>query len=147
MSIAIRPLEEADRTRWEVLFNAYIRFYEAHVPPDVIALNWQRLLGREDGFLGLAAADENGRLVGIAHALFHRSTWSPMFYCYLEDLFVDPGARGVGVGRALIEAVYAEADAKGCTRTYWATKSDNATARRLYDGLATLSPFIQYRRG
>jgi GNAT superfamily N-acetyltransferase len=146
MSIVIRPLENADREAWERLFRAYIRFYEAHVADEVIALAWQRLLGHEDGFLALVAAGEGGRLVGLAHALFHRSTWSATCYCYLEDLFVDPAAREHGVGRALIEAVYAEADKRGATRTYWATMGDNATARRLYDGLATLSPFVQYRR-
>jgi GNAT superfamily N-acetyltransferase len=146
MSITIRPLGDADREAWEELFRGYIHFYEAKVPDDVIALAWQRLLKQEDGFLALVAADESGRLVGLAHALFHRSTWSATYYCYLEDLFVDPAARRHGVGRALIEAVYAEADKCGATRTYWATKGDNATARRLYDALATLSPFVQYRR-
>ena len=148
--IMIRPLEDADHEAWEGLFRAYIRFYEAQVPDEVIALAWQRLLKQEDGFLALVATDENGdasgRLVGLAHALFHRSTWSATYYCYLEDLFVDPAARGQGMGRALIEAVYAHADKRGATRTYWATRGDNATARRLYDGLAILSPFVQYRR-
>ena len=146
MSIVIRPLEEADRREWEKLFRPYIRFYEAQVPDSVIALTWQRLLRQEDGFLGLVAAGEGGGLIGLAHALFHRSTWSPTWYCYLEDLFVAVDARHRGAGRALIEAVYAEADKRGATRTYWATKADNTQARRLYDGLATLSPFVQYRR-
>src|SRR5262245_14764979 len=110
MGTTIRALQDSDRDAWEALFRAYIRFYEAQVPDDVIALARQRLLKQEDGFLALVASDENGRLLGLAHALFHRSTWSPTFYCYLEDLFVDPAARGKGVGRALIEAVYAEAD-------------------------------------
>jgi GNAT superfamily N-acetyltransferase len=142
MSIVIRPLEDADHDAWEELFRAYIRFYEAQVPDDVIALAWQRLLAQEDGFLALVAVDDSGRLLGLAHALFHRSTWSATYYCNLEDLFVAPAARGKGVGRALIAAVHAEAD----KRAYWATMGDNATARRLYDGLATLSPFVQYRR-
>jgi len=104
------------------------------------------VLGQEDGFLGLVAADDNGRLTGLAHALFHRSTWSPTFYCYLEDLFVDIDTRRQGVGRALIEATYREADKRGCTRTYWATKADNAAARRIYDRVAKQSGFVQYRR-
>lgn len=145
-NITIRPLEVADHEAWDTLFRAYIRFYAAQVPEEVIALAWQRLLEQQDGFLALVATDENGHLVGLAHALFHRSTWSATWYCYLEDLFVDPAARGRGVGRALIEAVYHEADKRGATRTYWATMGDNATARRLYDELATLSPFVQYRR-
>jgi GNAT superfamily N-acetyltransferase len=146
MPITIRPIEAKDRAAWEALFRAYIRFYAAQVPDDVIALAWQRLLGEEDGFVGLVAEEEGGRLVGLAHMLFHRSTWSPTHYCYLEDLFVDIDTRRSGVGRALIEATYREADKRGATRTYWATMGDNATARRLYDRLATLSPFVQYRR-
>ncbi len=146
MPITIRPLSAADRPQWEALFRAYIRFYKAQVPDDVIALAWTRVLGQEDGFLGLVAEEEGGRLVGLAHVLFHRSTWSPTHYCYLEDLFVDIDTRRHGVGRALIEAVLREADKRGATRTYWATKADNATARRLYDRLAKLSDFVQYRR-
>jgi GNAT superfamily N-acetyltransferase len=150
MSIAgdvkVRPLEASDRAAWEELFRGYIRFYEARVPDEVIELAWQRLVGQEDGFVGLVAVDENDHPIGLAHALFHRSTWSPTTYCYLEDLYVGRDARRHGTGRALIEAVYKEADRRGATRTYWATKADNATARRLYDRLAKLSPFIQYRR-
>ena len=76
----------------------------------------------------------------------HRSTWSPTWYCYLEDLFVDPSHRGRGAGRALIEAVYREADTHHCTRTYWVTEETNATARAMYDRMATKTAFVQYRR-
>jgi GNAT superfamily N-acetyltransferase len=144
--VDIRPLKASDREAWEDLFRGYINFYEAKVPDDVIALTWKRLLGMEDGFLGLVAVDDRDRPIGIAHVLFHPSTWSPTAYCYLEDLFVDRNIRRHGVGRALIKAVYEEADKRGATRTYWATKEDNRTARRLYDRVATLSPFVQYRR-
>ena len=146
MPISIRPLEEKDRTQWEAMFRAYVRFYKAKVPDEVIELTWKRLLGQEDGFLGLVAQEESGRLVGLSNILFHRSTWSPTHYCYLEDLFVDIDTRRSGVGRALIEATYREADKRGATRTYWATKSDNAAARRIYDRLAKPSGFVQYRR-
>jgi len=146
MPITIRPLEEKDRAQWEALFRAYIRFYKEKVPDDVIELAWQRVLQQEDGFLGLVAEEEGDRLVGLAHMLFHRSTWSPTVYCYLEDLFVDIDTRRHGVGRALIEATYREADKRSATRTYWATKADNAAARRIYDRLAKPSGFVQYRR-
>jgi GNAT superfamily N-acetyltransferase len=146
MSIAIRQIEEKDRPQWEALFRAYIRFYKEKVSDEVIDLTWQRILKQEDGFLGLVAEEESGRLVGLVHLLFHRSTWSPTVYCYLEDLFVDIDTRRHGLGRALIEATYREADKRGATRTYWTTKADNATARRLYDRLAKPSGFVQYRR-
>ena len=146
MGITIRPLTAADHDQWEALFRAYIRFYEAHVADDVIAATWERLIKGEDGFLALVAEEDGNRLVGIAHILFHRSTWSPTTYCYLEDLFVDIDTRRRGVGRALIEAVYREADNRGSTRTYWTTKADNARARRIYDRVANQSGFVQYRR-
>ena len=144
--VNIRLLKAADRQAWEALFRGYINFYEAKVPDSVIDMVWQRLLQQEDGMVGLVAVDAADRPIGLAHLLFHRSTWSPTTYCYLEDLFVGRDARHHGIGRALIKATYEEADKRGATRTYWATKEDNRTARRLYDRVASLSPFVQYRR-
>ena len=147
MSIAIRPIAASDFAAWDRLFRAYIAFYEASVPDDVIALTWLRALEGADGLCGLIAVDAAaGDALGFATLVFHRSTWSPTWYCYLEDLFVDAAARGRGIGRALIEATYAEADRRGATRTYWATQAKNAEARRLYDDIGELTEFVQYRR-
>lgn len=146
MPIRVRQVVATDELAWLQLFRAYVTFYEATVTDDVLAATWQRLLTGRDNMLALIAHDEADRPVGIAAIVFHRSTWSPSWYCYLEDLFVAPEARGAGVGRALIEATYAEADRRGATRTYWATQEKNSSARALYDRLATLTDFIQYRR-
>ena len=147
MSVSVRPLEEKDKAAWLRLFKGYIEFYKATLTDEVIEGTWQRLMAREPDFhIALVAADASGQPVGLAHILFHRSTWSPTQYCYLEDLFVDPERRLKGVGRALIEATYREADTRGCTRVYWATQEFNYRARALYDQVATKSPFIQYRR-
>jgi GNAT superfamily N-acetyltransferase len=145
MSVRVRPLEARDRPIWLSLFKGYVEFYKATVPEDVIETLWQRLITGGEGFhQGLVAVDEADRPVGLAHVLLHRSTWTNGWYCYLEDLFVDPAQRKKGIGRTLIEAVYAQA--VGCTRTYWMTQETNATARALYDRVATKSPFVQYRR-
>jgi GNAT superfamily N-acetyltransferase len=147
MSIRVRPLEARDKPIWLALFKGYVEFYQATVSEDVIEILWQRLLQGGEGFhIAFVAVDDADTPVGLAHILFHRSTWSNGFYCYLEDLFVDPARRGRGIGRALIEAVYAEADARQCARTYWMTQETNTTARTLYDRVATKSPFVQYRR-
>lgn len=145
-NVDIRPLREADRDAWDALFRGYINFYEAKVADEVIEQTWRRLICQQDGFWGAVAVDENDHPIGLAHVVFHPSTWSPTTYCYLEDLFVDRGVRRNGVGRALIKAVYEEADRRGATRTYWATKEDNSQARRVYDRVASLSPFVLYRR-
>lgn len=146
MTIRVRPVVAADEAAWLQLFRDYVTFYEATVGEDVLMSTWQRLLAGSDNMMALIALDETGRPVGIATLVFHRSTWSPTWYCYLEDLFVAPDVRGGGVGRALIEATYQEADRRGATRTYWATQEKNAAARALYDRLATLTDFLQYRR-
>ena len=106
---------------------------------------------RRDGFgarryFRTLLARRDGRAIGFALYFFTYSTFLARPTLYLEDLFVDPPLRNTGAGRALIEAVYREADARGCTRTYWVTEEGNATARALYDKLATKAPFVQYRR-
>ena len=147
MSVRVRRLEARDKPTWLGLFKGYIAFYKATVPGEVIEATWIRLVAAPADFhIALVAVDEADMPLGLAHVLFHRSTWSPTWYCYLEDLFVDPSRRKHGAGRALIEATYREADARGCTRTYWATQEFNYTARALYDQMATKSPFVQYRR-
>lgn len=144
--MTVRKIRPEDKTGWLRLFRAYINFYQATVPEDVVQLTWDRVLKEEDGLCGLIALDSANSPRGIATLVFHRSTWSPTWYCYLEDLFVDPLMRRLGIGRALIEATYAEADARGATRTYWVTRTDNGDARRLYDQLANAAGFVMYRR-
>lgn len=147
MSITTRALEPGDRAQWEPLFRGYLTFYKSTLPDDVIDETWARLLSDDLQFhAGICAVNGNGDLVGIAHIIFHRSTWSKTYYCYLEDLFVSPDVRAKGIGRQLIDAVYVAADARACTRTYWATQEFNYRARGLYDQVATKSPFLQYRR-
>jgi GNAT superfamily N-acetyltransferase len=141
----IRPFRPEDRPQWDILWRGYVEFYKSTVPDAVTELTWRRLLDPEAPILGFCA-DENGKLLGLVHYLFHPVTWAAGPRCYLEDLFTAPEARARGVGQALIEAVYAAADARGADQVYWLTQDSNATARRLYDQVATATPFIKYRR-
>lgn len=145
MKPIVRPLAIRDKQRWLGLFQGYIEFYRATVPDSVIEQTFNQLIAAEH-MVGLIAATADDEPVGLAHLVFHASTWSQSVYCYLEDLFVDPARRGTGVARALIETSYACADARNATRTYWATAEDNTAARALYDKIATRAPFVQYRR-
>ena len=144
--MSVRTVIASDYLAWRKLFDAYLVFYETSLNGELIELTWQRLLGQQDGMMALVAVEPSGNVVGIANLVFHRSTWAENFYCYLEDLYVDSASRGTGAGAALVEATGAEALRRGAARTYWATHKDNAAARRLYDRVATLTPFLRYER-
>ena len=139
--IEIVPLADSDRAVWQVLATGYNDFYETVWPPDIYDRVWRRLQAGEGAHALGARLD--GRLVGIAHYLFHTSVWRDDV-CYLQDLFTDETARGQGVARALIDAVAAEARRRGASRYYWQTRQDNARARALYDKVAVFRGFIRY---
>jgi GNAT superfamily N-acetyltransferase len=142
----IRPLAAADFAPWEQLWLAYLRFYRAEVSSEVTAATFRRLSDQTDGMIGLVAVDDQGALVGLAHLVFHPSTWSADPYCYLEDLFVTPAARGTGTAVQLLEAAFAEAHRRGAARTYWETQEFNGPARSLYDKVAHRTSFVVYER-
>ncbi|MBI3675952.1 MAG: GNAT family N-acetyltransferase [Proteobacteria bacterium] len=135
----------SDKEAWLPLWAGYLEFYKSSVAPEVTELTFARLLDSNEPMFALVAELE-GRVVGMTQCVLHRSTWTRGPYLYLNDLFVMPQLRGSGVGRALIEAVYARADELGAERVYWLTHETNTQARALYDHLATRTGFIQYRR-
>ncbi len=135
------PLGAEDRAEWEVLARGYKAFYRDDIPDENYERAWRRLIA-EDGVHGIGART-NGRLVGIAHYLFHPHTWMGDA-CYLQDLFTAPDIRGRGIGRTLIEAVAAAARARGAARYYWLTQDDNLPGRALYDRIARYHGFIRY---
>ncbi len=140
----IRDLAPSDRAQWNPLWAGYLAFYESELAPEISDTTFARFHDPAEPMFALVA-EQDGALVGIVHCVLHRGTWSIGDFCYLEDLFVAPQARGGGVGRALIEAVYARADALQCSRVYWLTHESNP-ARKLYDQVARHLGFIQYRR-
>lgn len=143
---AIRALAPDDRTLWEPMFAAYLRFYRTELPKEQFDLTWQRFHDASEPMHAFGAFDDDGTLVGIVHAIFHRSTWLPGVTCYLQDLYVDDSQRGRGTGEALIERIADLARQHKAGRLYWLTHDDNVTARRLYDRVAENHGFIQYRK-
>lgn len=141
----IRDLKTDDRPAWENLWAGYLEFYQQPMDAVVTEVTWSRLNDPKEPLFALVAEDSRG-LIGMAHCVLHRGTWTLGDFCYLEDLFVAPGARNTGIGRALIEAVYARADELKCERVYWLTHETNVDAQKLYDKVARRSGFIQYRR-
>lgn len=145
----VRPVAPADFAQWLPLWDGYNAFYgrlgPSALPAEITWATWLRFLDAGEPVHALVAEAE-GRLVGLAHYLFHRSTIRIEPVCYLQDLYTAESARGRGVGRTLIAAVAERARAAGTTRLYWQTHESNHTARRLYDAVGERSGFIVYRR-
>ena len=145
----IRPLRQSDRADWTPLWDGYNAFYRRSGPtalPHIVTdTTWSRFFDAYEPVHALVA-ERKGRLIGLVHYLFHRSTTMIGPTCYLQDLFTDPSCRGQGVGRALIEAVYERAREGGAERVYWLTQHGNSKARALYDKVADEPGFVVYRK-
>jgi GNAT superfamily N-acetyltransferase len=145
----VRPVVRADFDQWLPLWDGYNAFYGRHgataLPREITQMTWTRFFDAYEPVHALVA-ERDGRLVGLVHYLFHRSTTMFGATCYLQDLFTDPALRGKGVGKALIERVYERAKTAGATRVYWHTHETNKTAMRLYDQVATHTGFVMYRQ-
>jgi GNAT superfamily N-acetyltransferase len=139
----VRLVAPTDLDQWEALWEGYNTFYERTVPPEITRTTWSRFFDASEPVHALVA-EKDGRLVGLVHYLFHRSTSLIGPTCYLQDLFTAEAARGQGVGRALIEAVYERAKAAGSPLVYWQTHETNVTAMVLYDKVAERSGFLVY---
>jgi GNAT superfamily N-acetyltransferase len=146
---SVRPVAREDYDRWLPLWDGYNAFYgrsgATALDPAITTTTWQRFFDADEPVHALVA-EQDGELIGLTHYLFHRSTTAIAPTCYLQDLFTSSAARGRGVGRALIEAVYARAQAAGSPRVYWQTHETNATAMRLYDQVADRSGFLVYSK-
>jgi GNAT superfamily N-acetyltransferase len=145
--LVIRPPVGADHATWLPLWQGYNAFYgregSTALDPRITETTWQRFLDPAEPVFALVA-ERHGLLIGLVHFLYHRSTTRIELTCYLQDLFTGPAARGQGIGRRLIEAVYTTAREAGIHRIYWQTHHTNAAGRRLYDTVAKHQGFIVY---
>jgi GNAT superfamily N-acetyltransferase len=144
-ALIVRSVAPADFAQWSPLWEGYNSFYERVVPTEVTAMTWSRFFDAYEPVHAMVA-EKDGQLLGLVHYLFHRNTAMIAPTCYLQDLFTNAAARGKGVGRALIEAVYQRAKAAGSPRVYWMTHETNLPAMKLYDKIAERSGFVQYRK-
>ena len=146
--ILIRPIQQSDFPQWRSLWDGYNAFYgrsgSTALPDATTHITWSRFFDAKEPMHALVA-EQAGQLLGLVHFIFHRSTISIAPTCYLQDLFTSSAARGKGIGRALILAVYEHAKAAGSARVYWQTHETNAVAMKLYDQLAEKSGFLVYR--
>lgn len=141
----VRPATLADHAAWLPLWRGYQAFYQVDLPTTTTETTWARLLDPQEP-MHLALAELAGAVVGMVHFIEHRSCWSPLNSLYLQDLFTAPEVRGRGVGRALIEHVYAQAPLLGAGKVHWLTHESNGDAMLLYDRIAEKPGFVQYRK-
>lgn len=141
----VRPARPDDFAQWLPLWKGYQDFYRVNIPAAVTELTWRRFHDPAEPMY-CAVVELDGKLAGLVHYLFHRSCWTARDYCYLQDLFTSVEARGKGVGRTLIEHVYAKAADAKAARVYWLTQENNRQAMLLYDRIAEKSGFLQYRK-
>jgi GNAT superfamily N-acetyltransferase len=145
--LVIRPIDPTDLAGWRPLWDGYNAFYgrsgATALPESITQVTWDRFFDPTEPVHALVA-ETSGRIVGLAHYIFHRSTTRLHDVCYLQDLFTAPDRRGLGVGRQLIEGVYDKARAAGSSRVYWQTQATNAAGRALYDKVARHAGFIVY---
>lgn len=147
--LIVRPAMRADYEKWLPLWDGYNAFYgrsdDTALAPEITAATWERFFDPYEPMFALVA-ERDGALLGLTHYLLHRSTTSLLPSLYLQDLFTSAEARGQGVGRALIEAVYRAARERSLPRVYWLTHETNETAMALYDPIAEKSGFLVYRK-
>ncbi len=144
MSVTLRKLQDGDYEQWYPLWQGYLTFYKSEVADDVSRVTYDRIIDPDGDIYGIAAVDDDGRMVGFVTYLFHPFTWSIGPRCYLGDLFTSEDARGKGVARSLIDAVHQAAKEHGAEQVYWLTQEFNYTGRILYDKVAERTPFIKY---
>jgi GNAT superfamily N-acetyltransferase len=144
VTITVRAVEQSDFETWLPLWRGYNASGATVLPDEITRRTWARFF---DGYEPVHAlvAEDKGRLVGLTHYLFHRSTSVIGPVCYLQDLFTAEDSRGRGVARALITAVYDSAARAGAERVYWHTHETNTTGLRLYDRIAERSDLVVYR--
>ena len=142
--LQIRDLTPGDERDWRALWAEYLRFYRVDLPPDVTGHTWRRLLSPASELNGRVAT-AGGVLAGFAHSLLHESSWSVSRVCYLEDLYVAPACRGMGIGRALIGDLIDRGCSAGWSAVYWHTQRSNTDAARLYDRIVPADDFVRYK--
>jgi ribosomal protein S18 acetylase RimI-like enzyme len=140
----IRDLNEADEPAWRRLWAGYLDFYQAELTDEQTNLTWRRLMDPSSAIKGLVAYDVDSRVVGFCNYVLHPNTWTSEPVCYLEDLYVEKGVRGDGVGEALIRELSDRMKSEGWSRVYWNTKENNYRARGLYDKFSRADGFVRY---
>ena len=142
----IRQLSDNDFINWKTLWKQYLEFYKTSVEDLVYETTFKRLISTHHFSQNAFVAEQDNKLIGLVHYIYHPHNWKIEDVCYLQDLFVLKTARGTGVGRALMEAVYLAADRNDTSTVYWLLIFSKQASSKLYDNIGTFTSFIKYNR-
>ena len=142
-TLQIRSALPSDEPVWRRLWHGYCEFYEVTLPHEVAQRTWMRILDPDSAVM-CVVAEVDGKVYGFAHCVVHENTWETQPVCCLEDLYVDPAARGHGIATALLEWLRNAMRAEGWARLYWMTRRDNTAARAVYDRFTAADDFVRY---
>ncbi len=142
--VSVRPLAVEDRVGWERLYAGYAAFYKVDQTPEMRATVWSWIFDRDRETEGFVAVCGDGQLVGLAHFRPFARPLSATMGGFLDDLFVDPAARGSGAAAALLDALADEGRKRGWSVIRWITAEDNYRARALYDRKAQRTAWVTY---
>lgn len=140
MPAVIRAFKKDDFPAWRKLYAAYMgKRVSANKATEV----FRQTLTPKSVCKGLIAVDGD-KAIGFVHLIFHQGFYPGGTVCYVEDLFVAPAARRHGIARQLLDAAFAAAEKKNCTRIYWTTDPNNKIAQKLYKQYASGTPTLRY---
>lgn len=142
-TLCILPVAAHHRAAWDRLYAGYAAFYRVTQTPQMRDRVWSWLHDPAHEVKGLIA-ESDGVPVGLAHYRPFARPLSASTGCFLDDLFVDPAARGQRVADALILHLGALARERGWTVLRWITADDNYRGRGVYDRLATRTMWVTY---
>ncbi len=147
LTVSVETIHINDFQQWLPLWLKYQEFYKVSIPEETTAVTWDRFFNNNENIYCAVArsSDCSDRILGFVHYLYHSSTWAINDFCYLEDLYVTPDARGLHVGKQLIEYVQKQARKQQCARLYWHTQETNLPGQKLYDWIAEKPGVIEYR--
>ena len=140
----VRRVSPEDSAMWRSLYRDYATFYKREITDFILDQTWSWLHDPTHPLEGLVVVGSDGELVGLAHYRPQPKPLQGAYAGFLDDLFVDPGQRGRGVGRKLIEHLAKIARERGWSSVRWITATDNAAARRLYDEVAIATQWVTY---
>jgi GNAT superfamily N-acetyltransferase len=146
MTWHVRPARPSDEAQWRDLFSAYREFYALEPDKAVVDRVWGWIADASHETGALVAVDDEGTVGGLAHYRRFARPSSGTTGLWLDDLFTRPDLRGAGIGRILIDAVAQIAETENLSVVRWITNENNATARALYDTMATATKWVTYDR-